>query len=122
MRHHDGAIPVNGDECPGKRPRDGRAVDEARVGIVAKIERREVDEVENEDELGPVEVGADKEHDKGKVEEVVEDEVVADAGGSVGALDVAGEEVADIANLQDEEANPAEVRLGTRAGTGATHQ
>lgn len=87
-------------------------MDEARVGVVAEVERREVDEVDDEDELSPVEVGADEEHDKGKVQEVVEDEVAADAGGGVDGVGVLGEEVGDVAKLEDEEADPGERQHG----------
>lgn len=103
---HDGAVPVNGDKGPGQGPRDGRGVDEARVGIVAKVEPREVDEVDDEDQLGPDKVGADKEHDKCKVKKVIENEVAADTGGSVGTVGIAREEVGNVSDLQDEEANP----------------
>lgn len=106
MRHHDGSIPVDGNKGPGKRGgHDGR-VDEARIGVVAEVERAEVDEVDDEDQLSPVEVGADKEHDKGEVEEVVKNEVASNAGGSIDVVRVAGEEVGNVASLQDEENDP----------------
>ena len=53
-----------------------------------------------------MEVRADKEHDEAKVEEVVQDEVASDAGGGVDRVGVAGEEVGDVAKLEDEQADP----------------
>lgn len=44
---------------------------------MAEVERRQVEEVDDQDQLSPDEVGSDEEHDEGKVEEVVEDEVAA---------------------------------------------
>ena len=83
MRNHDGTVPENGHKRPRQRARDDGRVDEARVGIVAEIQRRQVDKVEDDDHLGPAKVAADKEHDKGKVEQVVENKVASDAGGGV---------------------------------------
>lgn len=73
---------------------------------MAEIQDREVEEVGDEDYLRPDKVRAHKEHDKGKVEEVVEDEVAADAGGIVDGLLLAGEEVCDVTELEDKEADP----------------
>lgn len=75
MRHHDGAVPVNGDKRPGERARHGGQVDEARVRVVAEVEGREVGKVEDQQDLGPDKVRAHKEHDEAEVEEVVGDEV-----------------------------------------------
>lgn len=106
--HHDGSVPVDGDKGPGEGARDGRGVDEARVGIVAEVEGGQVEEVDNENDLGPGKVGADKEHDEGEVEEVVEDEVAADGAGRVDVVGVAREEVANVAGLEDEQDDPRE--------------
>lgn len=107
VRHHDGAIPVDGDKGPGERARDDGGVDEAGVSVVAEVERDEVDEVEDEHHLGPVKVRVDKEVDKEGVQQVVDDEVAADARGGVDILGVVGEEVADVAELEEEEDDPA---------------
>ena len=80
---------------------------EARKRAAAEVERQKVEEVNDENELGPVEVRADEEHDKGKVEEVVEDEVAVDAGRNMDSVGVLGEEAGDVAKLQDEEADPS---------------
>jgi len=104
--HHDGAVPVDGDERPGQGSRHGRGMDEARVGVVAEVEGREVDEVEDEEDLGPDEVLVDEEPDEAEVEEVVDDEMAAHGAGGVDRVDVAGEEVADVAGLEDEDGEP----------------
>ena len=107
---HEGAIPVDGHKGPGQGSRHDGRVDEARVRVVAEVERGEVEEVEDEDDLGPVEVRADEEHDKGEVEEVVHDEVASHAGGGVDVGGVGREEVGNVAALEDEEHDPGCVR------------
>ena len=44
---------------------------------MTEVERRQVEEVDDQDHLSPNEVGSDKEHDEGEVEEGVDDEVAA---------------------------------------------
>lgn len=44
---------------------------------MAEVERRQVDEVDDQDQLSPDEVGSDEEHDKGEMEEIIENEVAA---------------------------------------------
>ena len=104
--NHDRPVPVNGNKCPGQRARNNRSVNEARVRVVAEVEGGEVDEVGNENHLRPGKVRADKEHHKGKVEEVVEDEVATNTGSSVDGISVLGEEVEDVAKLKGEEEDP----------------
>lgn len=94
-------------------------MDEAWVGIVAEVQQSQVRKVENEKQLGPVEVGADKKHDKAEVEEVVEDKVTADARGGVDNFLRLGEEVANVAKLEDKEHDPVEVVSGRGPGLGA---
>lgn len=110
MRDHEGSVPVDGDKGPCQRTgHDGR-VDEARVSIVAEVEGAEVEEVEDQNELSPDEMGADKEHDEGEVEEVVEDKVAADARRGMDDVRVGGEQVTNVAGLENEEDNPDPVR------------
>lgn len=108
VRHHDGSVPVDGDKGPCERARDDGGVDEARVRVVAKVERDQVDKVDDQHQLGPVKVGADKEHDKGRVEEVVEDKVAADARGGVDNVRRLGEEMTNVAKLEDKEDDPGQ--------------
>jgi hypothetical protein len=77
-------------------------VDEARVGRVPEVERAQVDEVENDQELGPAKEVAHEQHDKGKVEQVVEDKVAADGAGRVEQRRLTGPKVGDVAALSDE--------------------
>ena len=57
MGHHDGTIPVDSDESPGKRTRHSRGMNESRVRIVAEVQRRQVEKVDDEDDLSPGEMG-----------------------------------------------------------------
>lgn len=106
--NHQSTVPVDGNKSPGQRSRNNRCVNKPGVRVVTEVERGKIDEVENEDNLSPVEVRADKEHDKGEVEEVVEDEMASDAGGSVNDVRVTREEMADVPSLEDEEDNPVD--------------
>jgi hypothetical protein len=117
--HHDGTVPVDGNERPGQRGRYGRGVDESRVGVVAEVERGQVDKVEDKHHLGPEEVRADKKHDPSKVEEVVDNEVASNAGCGVNVLGVLGKEVGDVTELEDKEGNPENVGNDTVHGEGA---
>lgn len=80
-------------------------MDEPGVIGVAEGHGALVDEVDDEDELGPDEVAADEEHDEGEVQQVVHDEVGADGAGRVHLLNVAREEVIDVAELREEQDN-----------------
>lgn len=71
--------------------------------MVAEGQRAEVEEVDNQDELSPDEVAANEEHDEGKVQQVVRDEVGADGASRVHLLDVAREKVPHVADLRDEQ-------------------
>lgn len=81
-------------------------MDEARSGVVAEIQRAEVGKVEDEDDLGKGKVLVDKEQHEDNVEEVVDDEVAADAGCGVHDVGAAGEEGRGISELENEEHNP----------------
>lgn len=98
---HESTIPVDCDKSPCQRTGSYRSVDEARIRVVAEVERREIEEVENENNLGPVEMRSDKEHDKGEVKQIVCDEVASHAGGGMDNVGVAREEVTGIASLKD---------------------
>lgn len=106
--NHQSTIPVDSHKGPCQRARDDRQVNEARVGVVAEVERAQVKEVEDQKQLSPVEVRTDKEHDEGEVEEVVENKVAANARGGVHDVGVGGEEVANVTALEDEEHDPVD--------------
>lgn len=103
MGHRDGAIPVDGHESPCQGSGDNGGVDEAWIGVVAEGKGGQVEEVDDQDDLGPAEVSAGEEHDEGEVKKVVQDEVRAYSGSSVHLFEVAGEEVEDVTDLQDEQ-------------------
>lgn len=60
MGHHQGAVPVNGDKGPCQRCRHSRRVDESGIGIVAEVERAQIEKVEDKNQLSPVEVRSHK--------------------------------------------------------------
>lgn len=105
VRNHDGTIPVNSHESPCQGTRHHGGVDESRVCMVAEGHGRQVDEVDDENELSPDEVAAGKEHHEGEVKQVVEDEVRPASGRSIHLCNIAREEVQDVAKLQDEQDN-----------------
>ena len=73
---------------------------------MAEIQARQVEEVDDQDDLRPDEVAADEEHDEGELKEVVEDEVGSNGCGGVDVVSVGGEQVPDIADLEDEQEDP----------------
>lgn len=81
-------------------------MDEARVRAVAEVQRREVDEVEQQHHLGPGEVRMHEQPHETRVQQVVDDEVAAHRARRVDVLELAGEEVPDVDGLEDEEADP----------------
>lgn len=106
MGHHDGTIPVDGDKSPGKRPRHSRCVDKPWVGIVAEVQRRQVEEVNDQDHLGPGEVRSHEQHDEGEVQEIIEDKVATHCASGIHIIGIAGEKMADVANLEDADDGP----------------
>jgi len=72
---HNSTIPVQSHEGPGKRARDSGDVDESRMLVVTEIKSGQVEEIDDQDNLSPGEVSSDEEHDEGKMQKVVEDEV-----------------------------------------------
>lgn len=79
VRDHQSSIPVNGNKGPGEWCRNDWSVDEARVGVVAEVEGREIGKVEHQNNLSPVEVRSNEEHDEGEVQQVVGNKVATNA-------------------------------------------
>lgn len=79
-------IPVQSHEGPGKRARDSSDVDESRMCAVAEIESSQVEEVDDQNYLSPSKVSPDEEHDEGKLQKIVEDEVASYTSGSLDML------------------------------------
>lgn len=102
----DGTVPVQSNECPGQWPRNSWDMDESRVGVVAEVEGGQIEEVDNQDELSPEEMAADKQHDKPKLEQVVDYEMASNTSGCIDIVRVGGEQVPDISELEDIEDNP----------------
>lgn len=73
--NHDGTVPVNSHEGPCQGARYHGGVDESRVCMMAEGHGRQVEEVDDKNELSPDEVAAGKEHHEGKVQQIVKDEV-----------------------------------------------
>ena len=122
MGNHNGTIPVDRDKGPGKGTRGDRRVDEAWVSVVAEVQGAQVEEVENEQQLGPAKVGSNEEHDEAKVEEVVDDEVGAHTRSGVHVVGIGGEEVRNVAKLHDEENDPVDVGNDIVHGEGSRVQ
>lgn len=101
------SVPVQSNECPGQGSGDSWEVDKAGRGRVAEVERRQVEEVDDQDQLSPNEVGSDKEHDESEMEEVVEDEVAANGRCGLDMVGVGREQVPDVASLEHKEHNPS---------------
>lgn len=66
---------------------------------MTEVQRGQIDEVEDDDQFSPAEQGPHKQHDKGEVQQVIENEVTSDSTGGVDTLDVAREEMCDVAAL-----------------------
>jgi len=105
---HDGTVPVDCHERPGQGSRHRRCMDESGVGVVSEVEGREVDEVENQEQLGPNEVPVYEQHDKAGVEEVVDDEMASHGACGVDDFDIARKEVGDVTDLEDKDSEPVE--------------
>lgn len=52
---------------------------------MTEVERRQVEEIDYQENLGPEEVAADEQHDESKVEEIVEDEMASNSSCSLDA-------------------------------------
>lgn len=79
QRH--GANPVQRDEVPRQRASNRADVDGARCGAVAEVREAEVEEVDDEQQLGEPEVGAHPEVDEAEEKQIGRDVVGADVGG-----------------------------------------
>lgn len=105
---HDGTVPVESDESPGQRSRDDGQVDKAWVCWMAEVKGRQIEEVDNQEQLCPPEVRTYEEHDEAELEKVAEDEVGAHTRCSSDEIGVLGEQMPDVADLEDEEDNPVD--------------
>ena len=75
-------------------------------GWVAEVERREVEEVDDEHDFSPEEVAVHPEQDEDELQAVGDDVVRAEVRGAGGPGGVAGEEGIEVASLEGEEGDP----------------
>jgi len=75
---------------------------------VPEIEGGQIKEVDDQDDLSPDEMSSNEEHDEGKLQEVVDDEVASNTRSSLNIVTVLREEVPQINDLEEEEENPVE--------------
>lgn len=68
---------------------------------MSEVQGREVDKVDYEKHFSPGKAGAHEEPHESKVEEVVDDEVASNTGGSMGGFGVVGEETSDVTELEN---------------------
>lgn len=99
-------IPVQSNKCPRQWSRNNWDVDESWVSVVAEVERGQVEEVYNQDQLSPDVVAADEQHNESELEEVTDYEMASDSSGCVDVVGIGREEGPDVSDLQDEEDDP----------------
>lgn len=102
----NGTIPVESNESPGQWSSDGWDVNVSRGSVVAEVEGGKIEEVDDQHNFGPDEVGANPQHNPGELKEVVEDEVASDGRSSIDVSLIIGEEGIDVSDLRDEEDEP----------------
>ena len=107
--HRDSSVPEQRRQSPGVGSRNGRQVHESGESAMAPVGDSLVDKVGDEDDLGPPEVVAGPQQDPGNDEDVVQDEVRGDVGGGGYQGRVFAEQMPDIAELGEEEKDPATV-------------
>ena len=73
---------------------------------MTEVEGGQVEEVDNQKDLGPNEVGANEEHNKAEMQEVVENEVASNTSSSVDVGIVIREEVPCVTDLKEKEGEP----------------
>jgi len=73
---------------------------------VSEVQTRQVDERNQQNDLSPHKVAADKEHNEGKLEQVEDNEVASNTGSCVDIVAILGEKVTNVSNLKNEQDNP----------------
>jgi hypothetical protein len=111
----DSSIPVQSHKGPCQRARNSGNVNQSREDTMAEVEEGEIEEVHNQDHLGPNEVPTDEEHNECKLEKVVEDEVTSNSSGSLDMFAFVGEEVPQVCNLKEEEGEPGRLAKQNKA-------
>jgi len=101
-------IPVEGNESPCKWTRYNWNVDESRMCVVAEVKGGQVEEVDDQDDLRPDKMPANKEHDEGKLQEVIEYKVASNTSSSLNMLTALREQVPQVSDLKEEDSEPVE--------------
>ena len=104
--HGAGSHPVQRNKVPCQRAGDGTDVDRAWGGAVAEVGEGEVEEVDDDEQLGEPEVGAHPEVDEAEEEEVGGDVMGADVRGGGDVDGVAGVEGVGVDELEEEDEDP----------------
>lgn len=73
---------------------------------MSEVQGRQVEEVEDEHQLGPHKVTAAEQQNPAHMKQVVDDEVATDSAGGIDMVGIAREEVADVGDLEEEETEP----------------
>lgn len=73
---------------------------------MTEIKEGKIEEVNDQNDLRPDEMGSDEEHDKSKLQEIVEYEVRSNSCCSVNMGSLVREEVPHVTDLEEEEYNP----------------
>lgn len=66
---------------------------------MTEVKEGKIEEVDDQDNLSPDEMGSDEEHDKGKLEEIVENEVRSNSCSCLNMCTLVREEVPHITDL-----------------------
>ena len=76
---------------------------------MVEVQRHEVKEVDDQHQFGDPEVRPHPQQDEGGLQDVVDDEVAPDVGRLFHPVGVVGEQMPDIAELEDQENEPVAV-------------
>lgn len=71
MAHHRCTVPENCNIVPGQRGRDDRGMYDQWSGRVAEVEKRQVKQVDNQEQLALPEIASDPEQNEAESQEVM---------------------------------------------------
>jgi hypothetical protein len=103
------SIPVQCYKSPGQGSSNNWNVDQSRMSVVTEIQGRQVEEVDNQEHLSPVEMSSNEEHNEAELKEVVENEVASHACSGMDMVGVIREEMPHVSDLEEEESKPVDV-------------
>jgi hypothetical protein len=85
----------------------------SRLCIVAEVEGRKLEEIDNQNDLRKDKVSADEQHDECELKEIVEDKMTSDTSGSLDIGFFGGEQMPQVADLHEENDKPEKYQLST---------